>query len=151
MCYMLCILCRVFYTNPMRLLKIIFRSLLYIFAVIGLVLVGGYFAVKWGLTNDPGIDRQDDFFQKSQSGSNAEVEGRNNLWSKGEEWVVFKKAVKKDKSAIEKAAAESQVPPRIIVSILGVEQLRLYHTNREIFKQFFAPLKLLGKIGRAHV
>ncbi|MFZ2192983.1 MAG: hypothetical protein WAV31_01955, partial [Candidatus Moraniibacteriota bacterium] len=36
------------------------------------------------------------------------------------------------------------IEPRLIVSALIVEQLRLFHSQRELFKKFFEPLKILG-------
>jgi hypothetical protein len=137
-------------------IKRLFNTLIYIFAGLGCILVLGYFAVNFGWTNTPGIiDRQDDFFQKSsQNSPSTSVRNRHisteqsNIntptWAEGEEWNVFKEAVIKDKDSIIKAVEQADVSPRLIVAELAVEQLRLYHTNREVFKQFFAPLKLLG-------
>ena len=108
---------------------------IYAFAVIGFILVVGYGAVRFGFTNTPGIiDRQSDFFQKKTEA----------VWSVGEEWETFKTAVLRDKDSILKAGKDSSVRPRLIFSLLAVEQLRLYHTNRALFKEAFAPLKLLG-------
>ncbi len=65
-------------------------------------------------------------------------------WQASEEWAVLKEAVMKDEAAITKAAKQADAPPRLIVSLLVAEQLRLYNSEREIFKQVFAPLKMLG-------
>ncbi|MBX4198560.1 hypothetical protein KW782_04495 [Candidatus Parcubacteria bacterium] len=110
--------------------------IVYLFAAIGFILVVGYFAVKFGWTNVPGIiDRQNEYFQQAQKAYS---------WAQGEEWNVFKEAVIRDKEALTKAGMASDSNPRLIVAQLIVEQLRLYHTNRELFKTVFAPLKLLG-------
>ncbi len=127
----------------------IFTFCVYIFAVIGIVLTAGFFAVKWGLTNTPGvIDEQSDFFQAKSEGGRKDV-GREmqtseDTWSKGEEWQVFTTAVHKDKESLQRAGNETGISPRLLVSLLAVEQLRLFYTNRQIFKEVFAPLKLLG-------
>jgi hypothetical protein len=36
------------------------------------------------------------------------------------------------------------VSSRLILSMVAVEQLRLYHTERQTFKELFKPLKILG-------
>ncbi len=115
-----------------------FNILTYIFAAIGFVLVIGYVAIKLGWTKTSGIiDSQHDYF------INQTADGAQS-WSQGEEWAVLKEAITKDRETIFKAARTSGTPPRLIVSNLIVEQLRLFHTEREVFKAVFAPLKILG-------
>src|SRR3989344_506084 len=121
----------------MKMLKKAFVILVYIFACIGFMLVAGYFAVKFGFTNSPGII--DDRYLKS--GIETKIEP---VWAEDEEWRILKDAIIKDKEVILKASRDSGVNPRLIVAQLTVEQLRLYYTNREIFKQVFTPLKILG-------
>ena len=106
----------------------------YIFAAIGFIMVAIYIAVASGLTNTSGIiDEQRNFFiDQSQS------------WKSGQEWVVLQEAIVNDAEDIISAAATAGVNPRMIVALLVVEQLRLFHSNREIFKTVFAPLKILG-------
>ncbi|MSU55067.1 MAG: hypothetical protein EXS46_00830 [Candidatus Taylorbacteria bacterium] len=118
-------------------LKNIWKLLLYLFAIIGFILVAGFFAVKFGLTNTTGIiDNQREGFYRNIESKPA--------WSDGEEWQVFETAVTKDKVDIERAATLAGVTARLIVSQLVSEQLRLFYTNREIFKTVFSPLKILG-------
>ena len=45
---------------------------------------------------------------------------------------------------LQKIYKETGIPPRILVAILVPEQMRLFHSDRAIFKQFFEPLKMLG-------
>jgi hypothetical protein len=119
-------------------MKKVFSAIVYIFAVIGFVLVGGYFAVKFGLTNTKGvIDNQHDYFQDQISSS-------TDAWIKTEEWQVLKEPTLKDTGSINKAAKISGVPARIIAAPLVVEQLRLFYSEREVYKAVFAPLKILG-------
>ena len=131
----------------MNITKKIFTVLLYIFAGIGLFLTAGYFAVKFGFTNTKGIiDNQTKSFYNNNSQTNKT--GGNTAtqieWSKTEEWATFAEAVKKDKDVLTRVENETGVPSRLIVSVLAVEQLRLFTSEREIFKQAFAPLKILG-------
>lgn len=117
-----------------------FKVGVYFFAVVGLVLTLGYFAVKFGLTNTTGIiDKQrEGFFDKTN------VDSLNLKWNKGEEWQVLKEALIRDKDVLEKVEIETGVPSRLVVSVVLVEQLRLFNSEREVFKQVFAPLKILG-------
>lgn len=124
------------------MLQKIFKISVYIFAIIGFILVVGFFAVNMGLTNTKGvIDRQNDYFQNKNT---MERVGHNLIWAKGAEWETFREAVKNDSHAINTAGKSAGVSARLIVAILAVEQLRLYHTNRALFETVFAPLKLLG-------
>lgn len=129
----------------MRIIRIIFKYAVYLFAVIGFVLVVGYFSVRYGFTNTSGIidTQREDFIkdtdQKPISGAVSDFEPKNT-----EEWIVFEQAVIKDKEIITKAANKTDISPRLLVANLAVEQLRLFFTSRDVYKQVFAPLKILG-------
>ena len=115
-----------------------FRIVVYIFAAIGFILVVGYVAIRLGWTNTKGvIDTQENFFQE-------EIASSTQAWVNEEEWQVLKEAILRDKEDIEKAAAVVGISGRLIVTPLVVEQLRLYYSDRELFKKAFAPLKVLG-------
>jgi hypothetical protein len=128
------------------LLKKIFTVLVYVFAAIGFGLVAGYIGVRLGLTNTSGIIdlQRESFLGTASSTPDAPNEPLGTLWSNTEEWGVLAAAVTNDQSAINKAAADSGVPARLIVANLMTEQLRLFFTEREFYKQFFFPLKILG-------
>jgi hypothetical protein len=118
-------------------LKKIFIVLVYAFAVIGFVLVAVYAAVELGFTKTGGIvDQQHDYFKDAIANGEA--------WAQGEEWTTLKDAITKDAPAIDRASAATGIPSRLIASNLIVEQLRLFHSEREVFKSVFAPLKILG-------
>ncbi len=124
----------------MPVAKKLFKILVYTFACIGFVLVMTYLAVEFGLTKTKGIvDGQHDYF-KNQLKNSSPTEA----WNTGEEWTVLTYAIQQDKAVIDEAAKKADVSPRLIVSILVVEQLRLFHSNRELFKQVFSPLKILA-------
>lgn len=65
-------------------------------------------------------------------------------WMNSEQWKVFEEAVIKDEPIIKKVSEETGVDERTIVGVLVGEQLRLFNSDRETFKAFFAPLKILG-------
>jgi len=124
----------------------IFNILVYIFAIIGLVLMSVYVALELGFTKTAGIiDNQHDYFKNQVNASSSiAITDENNSWEQGSEWQVLKEAITADKESINSAAKTSDVPARMIVSLLIVEQLRLFHSNRELFKEVFAPLKILA-------
>lgn len=65
-------------------------------------------------------------------------------WMNISEWKYFKEAVAKDKKWIDSAANACGVEPRIIVACLVGEQVRLFNSRRERFKEYIAPLKTLA-------
>lgn len=65
-------------------------------------------------------------------------------WVNHKEWQDAKQAISKDEAVIKRAAAMVEMDPRLIVSDLMVEQLRLYFSIRELYKQYFEPLKILS-------
>ena len=65
-------------------------------------------------------------------------------WMNISEWQDFKYAVAKDKHLIDSAANLAGVEPRLIVSVLVGEQIRLFNSNREAFKKWIGPLKILS-------
>lgn len=126
-----------------KFIKVALNVVIYIFAGIGLFLIAGYFAVKFGLTNETGIiDVQRDAFLGGTAAVNEPVP--NVPWKDSEEWQVLSAALTKDQAALNKAADDSGVPARLIAANLIAEQLRLFFTEREFYKQFFYPLKILG-------
>ena len=115
-----------------RLIKVI----IYIFAIVGFMFVFVYVALELGWTKTTGIiDNQHDYFKNQLN---------NDAWKKSKEWLILKEAIKKEAEIINKVSEETGVPSRVIVMPLMVEQLRLFTSEREIFKQIFAPLKILG-------
>ncbi|OFY34747.1 MAG: hypothetical protein A2275_14025 [Bacteroidetes bacterium RIFOXYA12_FULL_35_11] len=65
-------------------------------------------------------------------------------WMNFEEWDVFKEAVVKDKQQIDSAAQVLGLDSRLIVSVLVGEQIRLFTSIRETYKNVIAPLKILS-------
>jgi hypothetical protein len=65
-------------------------------------------------------------------------------WMNIAEWQTFKQAVVKDKKLIDSAALLTGVEPRLIVSCLVGEQIRLFNSGREAYKKWIAPLKILS-------
>lgn len=129
------------------MLRKLFTIVVYLFAVVGFLLVAGYLAVRFGFTNDPGIiDRQREAFLEAAGDTPAAavVPSFTGPWQESEEWRVMEEAIRKDEEVIARAALDAGVPARLIVANLVAEQLRLFFTEREAFKKWFYPLKILG-------
>jgi hypothetical protein len=125
-------------------MKRIFLIAVYIFAIIGFVLVSVYAAVELGFTKTSGIiDTQHDYFKNATATMGGDT-GTNQAWINSPEWATLKEAINKDTSTINRAAEVAGISPRLIVATLIVEQLRLFNSDRELFKSVFAPLKILG-------
>ncbi|HVX91445.1 MAG TPA: hypothetical protein VHC20_07600 [Candidatus Paceibacterota bacterium] len=126
----------------------IFQILVYLFAAIGFVLVVGYFAVKYGLTNTTGIidEQRQSFLSATSTTTQIAAADITTIlpWTETEEWQTLDVAIRKDGDAVNRAAVDSGVPARLIISNLVAEQLRLFFSDREDYKQFFLPLKILG-------
>ncbi|MEI6649921.1 MAG: hypothetical protein WCL23_00615 [Candidatus Moraniibacteriota bacterium] len=69
-------------------------------------------------------------------------------WMNDEEWVAIRSAIVKDKDSIDRAATLAGIEPRLLVSCAIVEQVRLFHSQRELFKKVFEPLKILGNANK---
>ena len=71
---------------------------------------------------------------------------QNNLipWMNEPAWPALKVAIVKDKDVIEEAARLTGVEPRLIVGCLVGEQIRLFNSRREVYKQYLGPVKVLS-------
>jgi hypothetical protein len=65
-------------------------------------------------------------------------------WMNVAEWKYFCEALRKDKHYIDSAAKVAGVEARTIVAALVGEQVRLFNSRRERFKEYVAPLKSLS-------
>ena len=65
-------------------------------------------------------------------------------WMNISEWEDFKLAVAKDKPLIDSVANLTDVEPRLIVAVLVGEQIRLFNSDREAYKKWIGPLKILS-------
>lgn len=125
----------------MKIIKKSFQITVYIFALIGFGLVAGFFAIRFGLTKTSGIiDNQTNEFRKL--GLDKTIEA--GPWSKTPEWQNFKTAIAKDQIVLKDVESKTGINARLITSIVAVEQLRMYFSQRETFKEVFSPLKILG-------
>ncbi len=65
-------------------------------------------------------------------------------WMNIPEWQIFKEAVEKDRHLIDSVSKVTGVEERLIVACLVGEQIRLFNSDREAFKKWIGPLKILS-------
>jgi hypothetical protein len=65
-------------------------------------------------------------------------------WMNVPEWETLKIAIQKDKHLIDSVEKVTGVEGRLIVACLVGEQIRLFNSNREIYKSYIGPLKVLS-------
>ncbi|MDR1846900.1 MAG: hypothetical protein LBR17_02135 [Bacteroidales bacterium] len=76
---------------------------------------------------------------------NGKQDNKNAIeWMNTPEWQVLKQAIVKDKPLIDSAARLCGVEPRLIVGCLVGEQIRLFNSNRESYKRYIEPMKVLN-------
>ena len=70
------------------------------------------------------------------------------VWQDSEYWKIIGQALLKDQNKINEVSKLTNIDSRKIVSIVIVEQLRLYYTQRELFEKIFKPLKILANANK---
>jgi len=124
-----------------KILKKAFNIIVYIFAIIGFVLILAFLVSKTDLTNKNGIiDGKYDYFDKSRFLNDQS----SLLWLNTEEYLSFKGTLAKEKNTLDRVQKETGIDSRLIVSMLFVEQMRLFNSDTELFKKVFQPLQILG-------
>ncbi len=88
------------------------------------------------------IKRGEDIF-------NSKIENKDTLsncfvWMNVPEWTILKHSIIKDKALIDSVANLCGVESRLIVCCLIGEQIRLFNSKREIYKNYIAPNKVLS-------
>jgi len=64
-------------------------------------------------------------------------------WANTVQWPVMRIAITKDKRTIDSVSAVCGIEPRLLVTMLLGEQIRLFDSKREAFKKWISPLKIL--------
>ncbi len=65
-------------------------------------------------------------------------------WMNTVEWEALKQAIVKDSALLNEAGRLTGVEPRMIAACLIGEQIRLFNSNRETFKKYLGPVKVLS-------
>lgn len=69
-------------------------------------------------------------------------------WADSPEWGVMKSAFIRDQDAINRAARDSGISPRLLLGGVIGEQFRFFTSSRDSFKQYFEPLKILASLSK---
>jgi len=144
----------------MQILKTLFQVALYTFASIGVMTTVVFVGMQYGLLNVRGsIIERNAFFgsvptatssaeEASTNGCATKEEGTACAWNETTFWTVVRDALRKDASVINRVSNETGVPARMIAAAVIPEQIRFFTDNREVFKRYFEPLKLLASLSK---
>ncbi len=69
-------------------------------------------------------------------------------WADSPEWQVLKSAFIRDQDIIRQAAKDAGVSPRMLLGGVVGEQFRFFTSNRDSFKSYFEPLKILATLSK---
>ena len=143
-------------------IRIIGGIVILIFALIGLVFTTVFVGMQIGLFNVRGASTARNAslgaVKKTSTASKTEQKGsiclpdstgtspKQCVWQKTLEWQTLSNGLAKDAATVEKVSAETGVPSRMIVAAVVPEQLRFFTSNRESFKKYFEPLKILSSM-----
>ena len=141
-----------------RPLKVLLWILVGAFALIGLGFTLVYVAMQFGLLNVRGsINTRNQFFTSGASSTTTaalasqpcdEPSQKVCDWSQTPEWDVVAGGLTKDASTISRVSGETGVSGRMMASVVIPEQIRFFTSEREIFKRYFEPLKILGSLSQ---
>jgi len=154
----------------MKFLKVALIAMVLIFAMIGVLFSAIFGAMEFGLLNVRGtIDARNNSIISIPEVKSGDVVVRGDVkrvegevvadlscisgsevcaWYEAREWEVVAGGLSKDKEKIERVARETGVSPRLIASVIVPEQIRFFTSNREVFKRYFEPLKILGSLSK---
>jgi hypothetical protein len=145
-----------------KTLRYIAISVVILFACIGIAFTAVFFGMQHGLLNVRGsIMERNAYFGKvplvtSTSAPEVEtngcIEGLDQTkpceWNETVQWIVVRDALVKDAPIINRITEETGVSARMIVASVVPEQIRFFADNREVFKRYFEPLKILVSLSK---
>jgi hypothetical protein len=137
-----------------KFFNIALKVLTVLFALIGLCFVGIFAAMQFDLLNVRGsiADRNSFFTGNASSTMPAQPCNESAFktcdWNQTPEWEVIKGGLIKDSQIIARVSQETGVSQRMIAAVVVPEQTRFFTSNREVFKRYFEPLKILGSLSQ---
>lgn len=153
-----------------NLLKYSLFAIIGTFTLIGITGTGVFVAMQYGLLNVRGsiIERNASFGPvatiikngtATTSATSTPIDTGNGCreglsqnksceWNETAGWDVVKGGLTKDAAMINRVAKETGVPARMIAASVVPEQTRFFTDNREVFKRYFEPLKILGTMSK---
>ncbi len=127
-------------------------AIVLLFALVGVAFVAIFMAMQFGLLNVRGsIADRNSFFTGSATSTIPAQPCQDSAfhvceWNQTPEWQVIKGGLTKDAAIIKRVSNETGVSERMIASVVVPEQTRFFTSNREVFKRYFEPLKILGSL-----
>ena len=134
-------------------MKTILKTIIIIFALIGLVFTIVFIGMQFGAFNVRGANTA----RNISLGATATIKPVNDCldttvsvctWDKTSQWNTIKTALQKDASVVQDVSTKTGVDARMIAATVIPEQLRYFTANRESFKKYFEPLKILGALSK---
>ena len=138
-------------------MKKIFLYIVYFFALLGFISSAVFVSMQFGLLNVRGsISERNEFFGTvpKTDNTNGCISSKDGgqvdtcLWIDTAEWKVVHDGLLKDVDIINRVSAETGVSSRMIVASVIPEQIRFFTSNRESFKRYFEPYKILGSLSK---
>ncbi len=135
-------------------------TLLGVFAAIGVLFTGVFLAMQFGLLNVQGsIAARNAFFFGGDAATTTPraaipaqpcVDTAKQVcdWNETPEWEVVEGGLTKDAAVIARVSSETGVDARLIAAAVIPEQIRFFTSEREVFKRYFEPLKILGSLSQ---
>ncbi len=134
--------------------KKIFKAIVIIFALIGLVFTIVFLGMQVGAFNVKGANGARNISLGATSTVpkpvNDCIDTKKTTcdWNDTVQWNTIKAALTKDASVINDVSTKTGVDSRMIAATVIPEQLRYFTANRESFKKYFEPLKILGALSK---
>lgn len=142
-------------------LKYALIAIVIVFAGIGLLFTGVFVAMQFGLLNVRGsILERNAFFTASTSTATTastrtvpskpcvDESTKTCAWNETPEWETVAGGLEKDAALIKRVSSETGVEARLIAAVVIPEQIRFFTAEREVFKRYFEPLKILGSLSQ---
>lgn len=136
-------------------LKKILLGLAAFFALVGMVFTAVFIGMRFELFNVRGsnAERNKFFIEGDASGIALDLPCSDAAkktcgWNETPEWAVIKSGLQKDDAIIARVSEETGVSKRMIAAVIIPEQARFFTSNREVFKRYFEPMKILGSMSQ---
>ncbi len=126
-----------------------------LFALVGVLFVAVFVGMRFGIFNVRGSSlERNAFFMPNQNSTVLAEDVPDCLdaslkacdWKATPQWVAIKGGLIKDQEVIAKVSMQTGVSPRMIAATAVPEQMRFFTAEREVFKRYFEPLKILGSL-----
>jgi hypothetical protein len=139
----------------MKKLAFILKIFIVLFALIGVLFTAVFVGMQFGFFNVRGsIAERNKFFTGNILNNIPDPNSTTTAnrpvfkWEQTPEWAVLSAALTKDAPTINQVAALTDVPARLIAAVVVPEQMRFFTSNRESYKRYFEPLKILGTMSQ---